>query len=274
MAIKKFKGNTNSQRNRIGINYRKELTGVKPEKSLLDTVGKMFGRGGGKVTTRHKGGRHKRFYREIDFKRNKYNIKAKVVSIEYDPNRTAFIALLHYLDGEKRYILAPEGLHVGDEVAAGEKATVKVGNAMPLLNMPLGSIIHNIEMYPGKGGQLVRAAGSSAILMNREEKYTQIKMPSGEIRLILNTCSATFGSLSNIDNKNIKLGKAGRSRIRGIRPSVRGSAMHPDAHPHGGGEGKTGTGMPPKTPWGKRAMGVKTRKKRANNKLIIKRRKS
>lgn len=273
MAIKQFKENTNSQRNRIGIDYRKELTGVRPEKSLLDTVGKLLGRAGGKVATRHKGGRHKRFYREIDFKRNKFNIKAKVVSIEYDPNRTAFIVLLHYLDGEKRYILAPEGLHVGDEIASGEKVSVKTGNAMPLLNMPLGSIIHNIEMYPGKGGQLVRSAGSSAVLMNREDKYTQIKMPSGEVRLILNECYATFGSLSNVDHKNIKLGKAGRSRIRGIRPNVRGSAMHPDAHPHGGGEGKTGTGMPPKTPWGKRAMGVKTRRKKANNKLIIKRRK-
>lgn len=274
MAIKKFKPVTTSQRVKIGIDYRKELTGVKPEKSLLTKIKKKLGRGNGKITTRHKGGRHDRFYREIDFKRDKKEVKAMVVSIEYDPNRTAFIALLHYADGEKRYILSPLGLKVGDEVITGEKAPVKVGNAMPLSKMPLGSIVHNIEMYPGKGGQLVRSAGSGAVFMNKEGKYAQLKMPSGEVRLILNSCYATFGSLSNVDNKNIKLGKAGRSRHRGIRSSVRGVAMHPDAHPHGGGEGRSGTGMPPKTPWGKRAMGVKTRhKKRFSNKLIIKRRK-
>lgn len=274
MAIKYFKPTTTSQRGKIGIDYKKELTGVRAEKSLLSKVGKKFGRGGGKVTTRHKGGRQKRQFREIDFKRNKREIPAQVMSIEYDPNRTAFIALLHYTDGEKRYILAPNGLKVGDEVKAGEQVEIKIGNALPLANMPLGSIIHNIEMQPGRGAQLVRSAGSTAVLMNREGKYTQVKLPSGEIRLVLSVCYATLGSLSNEDHKNIFLGKAGKSRVRGIRPSVRGTAMHPDAHPHGGGEGKSGTGMPPKTPWGKRAMGLKTRKKKKSDRLIIKRRKN
>lgn len=274
MAIKKYKPTTMSQRVKAGIDYRKELTGVKkPEKSLLTKVAKSLGRGNGRIYTRHKGGRQKRYYRIIDFKRNKMAIPAKVVSIEYDPNRTAFIALLYYSDGEKRYILAPRDLKVGDTVTSGENAEIKIGNALPLSKMPLGSIIHNIEMNPGKGGQLVRSAGSSAVLMNKEGKYVQVKLPSGEIRLILANCYATLGELSNEDNKNVKLGKAGASRHRGIRPSVRGVVMDPNAHPHGGGEGKSGTGMPPKTPWGKRALGLKTRKKRASDKLIIQRRK-
>jgi len=275
MAIKTFKPTTPSQRVKVGIDYRKELTaGVKPEKTLLEPVKKRLGRSGGKIVVRHKGGRQKRFYRKIDFKRNKYNIPATVVSIEYDPNRTAFIALLHYIDGEKRYILSPQGVKTGDQVISGEKIDTKIGNAMPISKIPLGSEIHNIELQPGRGGQLARSAGSSAMLMSREGKYSHVKLPSGEIRLILNSCYATLGSLSNEDNKNVKLGKAGRSRHRGIRPTVRGVAMHPGAHPHGGGEGRTGTGMPPKTPWGKRAMGLKTRKKKKRkSRFIIKGRK-
>lgn len=273
MAIKNFKPTTTSQRVKIGIDYRKELSGDKPEKSLLDIVKKKLGRASGKVATRHKGGRQKRRYRTIDFKRNKYNVPGRVMTIEYDPNRTTFIALIHYPDGEKRYMLAPQGLKVGDTIVSGDDVELNVGNAMPLGKMPLGSIVHNVEMQPKKGGQLVRAAGTSAVLMNREGRYSQIKLPSGEIRLVLESCYATLGALSNEDNKNIKLGKAGRSRRKGIRPSVRGVAMHPNAHPHGGGEGKTGTGMPSKTPWGKRAMGLKTRKKKASDRLIIRRRK-
>ncbi len=273
MSLKSFKPITNSQRNRIGINYRKELDDVRPEKGLITNVKKLFGRGKGKVMTRHKGGRQKRFYREIDFRRDKFDVPGMVMSIEYDPNRTSFIALINYEDGEKRYILAPHELKTGDKVLSGKNVEVSVGNSMTLDALPLGSIIHNIELEPGKGGQLVRSAGSSAVLMNKEGKYAQVRMPSGEIRLILLECRATLGALSNPDNKNIKLGKAGAKRRRGIRPSVRGTAMHPDAHPHGGGEGKSGTGMPPKTPWGKRAMGLKTRKKKASDRLIIKRRK-
>lgn len=272
MALKQARPRTSSTRQKLGILFE-ELTAKEPEKSLTSGLPKTSGRQKGKLTVRHKGGRHKRLFRLIDFKRDKHNIWAKVETIEYDPNRSSFIALLLYKDGEKRYILAPQGLKVGEAVIAGEKIEPKVGNAMPLAKMPLGSIVHNIELIPGMGGKIVRSAGSSAVLMNREANNAQLKMPSGEIRLIPSLCWATIGELSNPDHKNIHFGKAGRKRWLGIRPTVRGVAMHPNAHPHGGGEGKTGTGMPPKTPWGKPAHGKKTRKKKASDRLIIKRRK-
>lgn len=229
----------------------------------------------GKVTVHHQGGRHKRFLREIDFKRNKHDIVAKVVAIEYDPNRGADIALLFYVDGEKKYILAPEGLKVGAQVMSGEKAEIKVGNALPLAKMPLGAVIHNIEIKPGKGAQMVRGAGNSAILMNKEERYALIKLPSGEQKRIELKCYATVGSLGNVDRKNRVFGKAGAKRHAGIRPTVRGVAQNPHSHPHGGGEGRSGIGMPsPKSPWGKKTLGKKTRlKKKYSNRLIIKKRK-
>jgi len=229
----------------------------------------------GKVAVRHQGGRHKRYLREIDFRRDKREIPAKVVAIEYDPNRGAEIALLFYADGEKRYILAPEGLKIGDEVQAGEKAEIKPGNALPLAKIPLGTVVHNLELKPGKGGQIVRGAGTGAMLMNKEEKYALIKLPSGEERKIELICYATVGQLGNIERKNRIFGKAGRKRHLGIRPTVRGVAQNPHSHPHGGGEGRSGVGMPsPKSPWGKPTLGVKTRnKKKYSNKLIMKRRK-
>ena len=229
----------------------------------------------GKVAVRHQGGRHKRYLREIDFRRDKREIPAKVVAIEYDPNRGAEIALLFYADGEKRYILAPEGLKIGDEVQAGEKAEIKPGNALPLAKIPLGTVVHNLEFKPGKGGQIVRGAGTGAMLMNKEEKYALIKLPSGEERKIELICYATVGQLGNIERKNRIFGKAGRKRHLGIRPTVRGVAQNPHSHPHGGGEGRSGVGMPsPKSPWGKPTLGVKTRnKKKYSNKLIMKRRK-
>lgn len=229
----------------------------------------------GKVTVRHQGGRHKRYLREIDFKRDKRGIVARVVSIENDPNRGADIALLFYTDGEKRYILVPEGLAVGDQIQAGEKADIKPGNALPLVKIPLGTVVHNIEIKPGKGGQMVRGAGVGAILMNKEEKYALIKLPSGEQRKVELSCYATVGQIGNIDRKNRILGKAGIKRHMGIRPTVRGVAQNPSSHPHGGGEGRSGIGMPgPKSPWGKPTLGFKTRlKKKYSNKLIAKRRK-
>jgi len=229
----------------------------------------------GKVAVRHQGGRHKRYLREIDFRRDKREIPAKVVAIEYDPNRGAEIALLFYADGEKRYILAPEGLKIGDEVQAGEKAEIKPGNALPLAKIPLGTVVHNLELKPGKGGQIVRGAGTGAMLMNKEEKYALIKLPSGEERKIELICYATVGQLGNIERKNRIFGKAGRKRHLGIRPTVRGVAQNPHSHPHGGGEGRSGIGMPSsKSPWGKPTLGVKTRnKKKYSNKLIMKRRK-
>ncbi len=229
----------------------------------------------GKVTVRHQGGRHKRFLREIDFKREKRDILAKVVAIEYDPNRNANVALLFYVDGEKRYILAPEGLKVGDEVLASEKAEIKVGNALPLEKIPAGTVIHNLELKPGKGGQIVRGAGTGAILMGKEKKYALVKLPSEEQRKFMLDCWATVGQIGNVDWKNRVLGKAGRKRHLGIRPTVRGVAQHPDSHPHGGGEGRSGIGMSsPKSPWGKPTLGKKTRKKnKYSNKLIVKKRK-
>jgi len=253
-----------------------EVTKDKPEKSLVVTLTKTGGRNVyGRITVRHRGGGHKRKYRIIDFKRDKDGIPGKVAAIEYDPNRTAYIALIHYLDGEKRYIIAPYGLKVGDIIESGENVDIKVGNALPLRNIPVGTIIHNIELIPGKGGQLVRAAGTAAQLMAKEGDYVQVRMPSGEIRLIKADCRATIGQVSNLDHENVKIGKAGRSRWLGIRPTVRGSAMNPVDHPHGGGEGKAPIGHPgPLTPWGKPALGYKTRKKgKASDKFIIRRRK-
>lgn len=272
MAIKKYRP-TSAGRRQMSVVSFASLTTKEPEKSLIEPVEKNTARSQGKITVRHHGGRQKRFYRQVDFKRDKYDIPARVASIEYDPNRSTFVALLHYVDGEKRYILAPAGIQVGDRVVSGEGAEIKIGNSLPLSKMPLGSIVHNIELTPKKGGQIVRGAGTSAVLMNLERDYAQIKMPSGEIRLVPGICFATLGSLSNEDHKNVVFGKAGRKRHFGIRPHVRGVAMAPNAHPHGGGEGRSGTGMPPKTPWGKRAMGLKTRKKKASDKLILKRRK-
>jgi len=245
-------------------------------KKLKNILAKHSGRNStGKVTVRHQGGRHKRFLREIDFKRNKHDIVAKVVAIEYDPNRGADIALLFYVDGEKKYILAPEGLKIGAQVMSGEKAEIKVGNALPLAKMPLGAVIHNIEIKPGKGAQMVRGAGNSATLMSKEEKHAVIKLPSGEQKRIELKCYATVGSLGNVDRKNRVFGKAGAKRHIGVRPTVRGVAQNPHSHPHGGGEGRSGIGMPsPKSPWGKKTLGKKTRlKKKYSNRLIIKKRK-
>jgi len=252
-----------------------EITTNKPEKSLLVSLNKKSGRNNqGKITVRHRGGGVRRKYRIIDFKRRKDGIPATVATIEYDPNRTANIALIKYADGEKSYIIAPYGLKVGDVLMSGESAEVKVGNCLPLANIPVGTEIHNIELYPGKGGQLVRAAGNSAQLMAKEGKYATLRLPSGEMRMVPINCRATVGQVGNIDHELINVGKAGRKRHMGIRPTVRGSVMNPVDHPHGGGEGKTGIGRPgPCTPWGKPALGLKTRKKnKASNKLIIRRR--
>lgn len=275
MGIKSFKPTSPGRRQMTVLTFE-EVTKDKPEKSLVVTLTKTGGRNVyGRITVRHRGGGHKRKYRIIDFKRDKDGIPGKVAAIEYDPNRTAYIALIHYLDGEKRYIIAPYGLKVGDIIESGENVDIKVGNALPLRNIPVGTIIHNIELIPGKGGQLVRAAGTAAQLMAKEGDYVQVRMPSGEIRLIEADCRATIGQVSNLDHENVKIGKAGRSRWLGIRPTVRGSAMNPVDHPHGGGEGKAPIGHPgPLTPWGKPALGYKTRKKgKASDKFIIRRRK-
>ncbi|EIV99766.1 50S ribosomal protein L2 [Thermoanaerobacter thermohydrosulfuricus] len=275
MGIKSFKPTSPGRRQMTVLTFE-EVTKDKPEKSLVVTLTKSGGRNVyGRITVRHRGGGHKRKYRIIDFKRDKDGVPGKVAAIEYDPNRTAYIALIHYLDGEKRYIIAPYGLKVGDIVESGENVDIKVGNALPLRNIPVGTIIHNIELIPGKGGQLVRAAGTAAQLMAKEGDYVQVRMPSGEIRLIKADCRATIGQVSNLDHENVKIGKAGRSRWLGRRPTVRGSAMNPVDHPHGGGEGKAPIGHPgPLTPWGKPALGYKTRKKgKASDKFIIKRRK-
>ena len=251
-----------------------ELTTDKPEKSLLVSKKSNAGRNNqGKITVRHRGGGHKRKYRVIDFKRNKDSIPAKVMTIEYDPNRNANIALLFYADGEKRYIIAPNGLTVGTTVMSGAEAEIKTGNCLPMENMPLGSSIHNIEMLPGKGAQLVRAAGGLAQLVAKEGNYVQVKLPSGEMRMIHKRCRATLGQVGNLDHKNVSLGKAGRKRHMGWKPTVRGSVMNPCDHPHGGGEGKCPVGGQPQTPWGKPAMGYKTRRAKASDKMITKRRK-
>ncbi|AFH48627.1 Ribosomal protein L2 [Ignavibacterium album JCM 16511] len=274
MGIKKLKPVTPGTRFRTNFTFE-EITKETPEKSLLVSLKKSGGRNNlGRVTARHRGGGHKRKYRIIDFKRDKHGIPAKVFSIEYDPNRTCRIALLHYADGEKRYIIAPDGLKVGDSVMSGPGSEIKVGNALPLKEMPLGSFVHNVELKPGKGGQLGRSAGTSLQLMAREGDYAQLKMPSGEVRMVRSECYATYGVVGNAEHENISIGKAGRSRWLGIRPHTRGVAMNPVDHPMGGGEGKTSGGGHPVSPWGQKAKGLKTRKrKKQSNKFIIKRRK-
>lgn len=274
MAIKVYKPTTPGRRGMTGLDYS-GLSKVKPEKSLLEGKKKTGGRNNhGVITTRHQGGGHKQKYRIIDFKRNKDDIPAKVATIEYDPNRSAHIALLHYVDGEKRYILAPAGIKVGQQVMSGENVDIAVGNSLPLKNMPEGTTVHNIELKPGKGGQLVRSAGTSAQLLGIEEKYVTVRLTSGEVRRILGVCRATIGSVGNADHGLVTVGKAGRTRWMGVRPTVRGSAMNPVDHPHGGGEGRTSIGrVAPMTPWGKKALGVKTRKRnKKSTKLIVRRR--
>lgn len=269
MAIKVYKPTTPSRRWMTGYSFE-EITKTEPEKSLVRGVKSKAGRSFGKVTVRHRGGGHKRLYRIIDFKRDKIGIPARVAAIEYDPNRSARIALLHYADGEKRYILAPLGLKVGDSILSGPEAEVRVGNALPLDKIPLGTMVHNVELYPGRGGQLVRAAGTAAQLLAKEGNYAHLRLPSGEVRLVRRECMATIGQVGNVEHGNIKLGKAGRSRWLGRRPHVRGSAMTPRDHPHGGGEGKCPIGMPsPKSPWGKPTLGKKTRRNKATSKYIL-----
>ena len=274
MAIKTYKPVTNGRRNMTSLTYE-EITTNKPEKSLVAKKSKNGGRNNqGVITTRHHGGGHKQKYRIIDFKRNKDNIPGKVATIEYDPNRSANIALINYVDGEKRYILAPKGLEVGMEIISGEEADIKVGNALPMGNMPEGTVIHNIEMQPGKGGQIARSAGVSAQILGKEGKYVTVRLASGEVRKLLSVCRATVGVVGNEDHGLVNYGKAGRMRWKGVRPTVRVSVMNPNDHPHGGGEGRTSIGRKaPMTPWGKKAMGVKTRKnKKASTKLIVRRR--
>ncbi len=273
MGIKKYKPTTPGRRGMLGYTFE-EITKTEPERSLIVPLKRHAGRNVyGRVTVRHRGGGNKRYYRLIDFKRDKRGIPAKVAAIEYDPNRTARIALLHYADGEKRYIIAPLGLKVGDTVMAGPEAEIHPGNAMPIANIPTGTMIHNIELYPGKGGQLVRAAGSSAQLLAKEGDYAHIRLPSGEVRLVRQECYATIGQVGNVEHSNIKLGKAGRKRHMGIRPTVRGSAMSPRDHPHGGGEGRQPIGLPgPKSPWGKPTLGAKTRRNKKTAKYIVRRR--
>ena len=273
MAVKRFKPITPGTRQKTVSSFA-EVTTDKPEKSLLVSKNKTGGRNNyGRITVRHIGGGNRNKYRIIDFKRNKDNIPAKVATIEYDPNRTSYIALLHYADGEKRYILAPLGLNVGDTVLSGENADIKAGNALPLGSIPVGTLVHNVEMQPGNGGQMVRTAGASAQLMAKEGKYATLKMPSGEMRMVLLTCKATIGQVGNFDHELVSLGKAGRKRHMGIKPTVRGVVMNPNDHPHGGGEGKSPVGMPsPVTPWGKPTLGYKTRKhNKASDRFIVKR---
>jgi len=273
MGIKKYKPVTPGRRGMLGYTFE-EITKTKPERSLIEPLKKHAGRNSyGRVTVRHQGGGNKRYYRIIDFKRDKRGIPAKVAAIEYDPNRTARIALLHYADGEKRYIIAPVGLKVGDTVMAGPGAEIRPGNALPIANIPTGTMIHNIELYPGRGGQLVRSAGSSAQLLAKEGDYAHIRLPSGEVRLVRQECYATIGQVGNVEHSNIKIGKAGRKRHMGIRPTVRGSAMSPRDHPHGGGEGRQPIGLPgPKSPWGKPTLGAKTRRNKKTDKYIVRRR--
>ena len=275
MAMKHFKAYTPSRRNMTVSDFA-EITKTTPEKSLLAKKKKNAGRNSyGRITVRHQGGGNRQKYRIIDFKRNKDNMEATVIGIEYDPNRSANIALIQYEDGEKAYILAPQGITDGSKVISGENVDIKPGNAMPISSIPVGTLIHNIELNPGQGGKLVKAAGQSAQLMAKEGKYAHVRLPSGEMRLILARCRATIGVLGNSEHENVKLGKAGRTRHMGIRPIVRGSVMNPVDHPHGGGEGRAPVGHAgPMTPWGKPALGYKTRKKnKASNKLIVKRRK-
>ena len=271
MAIKVYKAITNGRRNMTSLDFA-EITTNKPEKSLLAPLPKKAGRNNqGKITVRHHGGGHKKQYRIIDFKRNKDNVPAKVATIEYDPNRSANIALLHYVDGEKRYIIAPKELQVGQVVVSGTEADIKIGNALPLANIPVGTLIHNIELKPGKGGQLVRSAGASAQVLGKEGKYVLVRLKSGEVRMILATCRATIGEVGNEQHGLVNIGKAGRTRWLGKRPTVRGSVMNPNDHPHGGGEGRTSIGRKsPMSPWGKPTLGKKTRSKKArSNKFIV-----
>ena len=274
MAIRSFKPTTPSRRHMTVTDYR-ELSKVKPEKSLLEKVKNTAGRNSyGRITVRHHGGGNKIKYRVIDFKRDKVDMPATVKTLEYDPNRSAHIALLQYEDGEKRYILAPNGLKVGDVVYSGPSADIKPGNCLPVANIPLGTVIHNIELYPGRGGQLCRSAGTAAQLMAQEGASAQVRLPSGEVRYIKMGCRATIGQVGNLDHENVQLGKAGRKRHMGVRPSVRGSVMNPNDHPHGGGEGKSPVGRPgPVSPWGKPTLGYKTRKKNhRTDKQIVRRR--
>ena len=273
MAIRNYKPITNGRR-KMSTLINTEITTDTPEKSLLVTIKKNGGRNNqGRITVRHHGGGEKRKYRLIDFKRNKRDIPGKVATIEYDPNRSANIALINYKDGEKRYIIAPKNITVGTEIVAGENVDIKVGNALPIMNIPVGTVVHNIELRPGKGGELARSAGASAQILGREGNYVMIRLSSGEQRKVLGTCYATVGEVGNEDYELVKLGKAGRSRHMGIKPTVRGSVMNPNDHPHGGGEGRAPIGRKgPVTPWGKPALGYKTRKKKASDKLIVRRR--
>lgn len=274
MSIKVYKPTSNSRRNMSVTDYS-ELSKVAPERSLLEPLKNKSGRNNyGRITVRHRGGANRRKYRVIDFKRSKFDVPAEVVSLEYDPNRSAHIALIKYEDGVKSYILAPAGLKVGDKVMAGPEADIKPGNALSLVNIPTGTVIHNVELYPGRGGQLARAAGNAAQLMAKEGEYALLRLPSGELRKVPANCMATVGQVGNLDHENVKIGNAGRKRHMGWRPTVRGSVMNPNDHPHGGGEGKSPIGRPgPVTPWGKPALGYKTRnKKKASNKMIVRRR--
>jgi large subunit ribosomal protein L2 len=273
MAVKKYKPTSPGMRGRTGYTFE-EITKKKPERSLIVKRQKQAGRNVyGRITVRHRGGGHKRKVRIVDFKRDKRDIPAKVAAIEYDPNRTARLALLNYADGEKRYIIAPVGLQVGDTVVAGDDVDVRPGNCLPVSRIPTGTRIHNIELQPGRGGQIARSAGTAAQLLAKEGNYVHVRMPSSEIRLIHRDCYATVGQVGNLDHSNIKLGKAGRKRHKGFRPAVRGSAMNPNDHPHGGGEGRAPIGMPsPKSPWGKKTLGKKTRHNKKTDKYIIRRR--
>lgn len=273
MPVKKYKPVTHGQRGMTGYTFE-EITKTTPERSLLTTKRQYGGRNAyGRVTVRHRGGGHRRFIRIVDFKRDKRDIPAKVAAIEYDPNRTARLALLHYADGEKRYIVAPLDLKVGDTILAGANAEIRPGNSLPIANIPVGTTIHNIEVSVGKGGQLVRSAGGAAQLLAKEGDFAQVRMPSGEVRLIHQVCYATIGQVGNLDHGNIKLGKAGRKRHLGVRPTVRGSAMSPRDHPHGGGEGRQPIGIAgPKSPWGKPTLGYKTRRNKKTDKYIVRRR--
>lgn len=273
MAIKVYKP-TSPGRRGMSVSTFEEITRSKPERSLLRPLRGNAGRNNqGRVTVRHRGGGHKRMYRLIDFRRDKHGVPARVSSIEYDPNRSARIALLTYADGEKRYILAPVGLKVGNQIMSGPEAEVRVGNAMPLRNIPLGTVVHNVELQPGRGGQMARSAGTGAQVLAKEGDLAQLRLPSGEVRRVALTCLATIGQVGNTDHANLKLGKAGRKRWLGIRPTVRGTAQDPNSHPHGGGEGRSSVGMPgPKTPWGKPALGYKTRKNKRTEGAIVRRR--
>lgn len=272
MPIRKYKPTSPGRRN-MSVSTFAEITKKDPEKSLLEPLQKHAGRNSqGRLTVRHQGGGSRRFYRRIDFKRDKFGIIGRVAGIEYDPNRSANIALIVYQDGEKRYIVAPLGLRTGDRVQSGAGSPIRVGNALPLSDIPLGTQIHNIELHPGKGAQMVRSAGASAQLMAKQDDYAQIRMPSGEVRMVRLDCLATLGQVGNVDHSNIRIGKAGRKRHMGIRPTVRGSVMNPRDHPHGGGEGRAPIGGQPKTPWGKPALGYRTRRNKQTSKYIVRRR--